>query len=177
MKKIIAIIMTLAMLISASALAETVVEGLTSFTTTDTDGNIVTEDIFAPYDITMVNIWATWCGYCVDEMPEFAELKNRLPENANLITICTDAAEEAELTAEILAASNANFQTLTLSQEMVDQLVGYVSAFPTTFFLSSEGKILVEPIVGVPSLTNAGDAYYDYMMYVLGIMEEQGLVG
>ena len=176
MKKMIALVLALMLALSATAFAEKIVTGLTDFTTTDTDGNIVTEEIFAPYDITMVNIWATWCGYCVDEMPEFAELKNRLPANANIITICTDAVEEAELTAEILAASNANFQTLTLTQEMTDQLVGYVSAFPTTFFLSSEGKILVDPIVGVPSLTNAGDAYYDYMMYVLGMMEEQGMI-
>jgi len=59
---------------------------------------------------------------------------------------------------------------LILTQEMVDQLISQVYAFPTTFFLDSEGKVVGEPIVGVPSLTNAGDAYYDYMMYLMGTM-------
>jgi thiol-disulfide isomerase/thioredoxin len=77
-------------------------EGL-QFTALDMDGNEVTEAIFAPYDVTMVNIWATWCGYCVEEMPFFPELKDKLPENANLITICEDASYEPELTKEILA--------------------------------------------------------------------------
>ena len=167
MKKIIALSMALAMLLSCTAFAE----GLNSFNTIDMQGNTVTEEIFAPYDLTMVNIWATWCGYCIDEMPEFTKLKDRLPENANIITVCTDGHTEIDLTLEILASVNANFQTLILTQEMVDQLVGQVYAFPTTFFLDSEGNTVGEPIVGVPSLTNAGDAYYDYMMYLLGTME------
>ena len=36
------------------------------FETTDVDGNPVkSEDIFKENDITMINIWATWCGNCV----------------------------------------------------------------------------------------------------------------
>ncbi|MBQ3575328.1 MAG: TlpA family protein disulfide reductase [Clostridia bacterium] len=169
MKKIIALVMAIAMLLGISALAEG--QGFTTFNTIDMEGNPVTNEVFADYDLTMVNIWATWCGYCIDEMPEFTELKNRLPENANLITICTDAHIETDLTLEILASVNANFQTLILTQDMVDQLVSQVYAFPTTFFLDSEGKVVGEPIVGVPSLENAGDAYYDYMMYLMGEME------
>lgn len=171
MKKIIALIMVLAMLAALPAFAAETVPGLTAFNTIDTDGNTVTQEIFEPYDLTMVNVWATWCGYCVLEMPEFTELKERLPENMNIITIGTDAHTETELTMEILASANANFQTLILTQEMVDQLVNQVYAFPTTFFLDSEGKVVGEPIIGVPSLENAGDAYYDYMMYLMGTME------
>ena len=166
MKKIFTVALALMLALSAFAVAENV-PGLSKFQTIDTDGNTVTEEIFAPYDLTMVNVWATWCGYCIEEMPEFTELKERLPENANIITICTDAHSEPQLTQEILAYANANFQTLILTQEMVDQLVGQVYAFPTTFFLDSEGKVVGEPIVGVPSLENAGDAYYDYMMYLM----------
>jgi len=170
MRKIFALIVAAAMMLSFAAFAQENAAGLTDFNTIDMQGNSVTEEIFAPYDLTMVNVWATWCGYCVEEMPEFTELKERLPENANIITVCTDAHMETELTQEILASVNANFQTLILTQEMVDQLISQVYAFPTTFFLDSEGKVVGEPIVGVPSLTNAGDAYYDYMMYLMGTM-------
>lgn len=170
MKKLLALLIALVLLLSVSAFAEEKA-GFSEFTTIDTEANMVTQEIFADYDLTMVNVWATWCGYCVDEMPEFTELKDRLPENANLITICTDAHIETGLTLEILASVNANFQTLILTQEMVDQLIDSVYAFPTTFFVDSEGKVVGEPIVGVPSLTNAGEAYYDYMMY---LMDEAG---
>lgn len=164
MKKMLIFLLTAVLLLQGAACAV----GLSEFTTVDTDGNTVTQEIFADYDLTMVNIWATWCGYCIEEMPAFAELKNRLPENVNLITICTDADTEAELAGEILAYANANFQTLLVSDEMNAQLIRGVYGFPTTYFLDSSGQAVGEPIVGVPSLDAPADAYYDYIAYLLG---------
>lgn len=167
MKKTVVLLLAL-MLICTSALAET---GLTSFSTRDMQGETVTQDVFADYDLTMVNIWATWCGFCVQEMPELARLKDMLPENVNLITICDDASVEPELAAEILEASGATFQTLETSPEMYDQLLGEVYAFPTTCFLDSDGVLVGEPIPGVPSLENAADAYYTLIQSALAMLE------
>lgn len=168
MKRIFACLLAL-MLCCACACAEA---GLTAFSTVDVDGNAVTQDVFADYDLTVVNVWATWCGYCVEEMPELAKLKDMLPENVNLITICTDADVEGDLTREILSASSAGFQTLLPSQEMEDQLLGAVYAFPTTCFLNSKGEVVAESLVGVPSRENAADAYYAIIQEVLGAMEK-----
>ncbi|MBP3651821.1 MAG: TlpA family protein disulfide reductase [Clostridia bacterium] len=170
MKKILSIIMVLVMLLAAAASAAEV--GLTNFTTTDMEGNTVTQEIFSGYDLTMVNIWATWCGYCVEEMPELAKLKKMLPENVNLITICDDAAYETELTQQILRESGANFQTLKTTEDMYTQLLAYVYAFPTTFFVNSEGIPVVQPLTGVPSMENAADAYYTIIEQILKLMEE-----
>lgn len=172
MKKIIAALLAL-MLMLSFALAET---GLSSFKTYDISDpdapRMVSQDIFSTYDLTMVNIWATWCGYCIKEMPELAKLKDMLPENVNLITICDDAATEGELVSQILSMTGAtNFATLSASAEMYDQLLGEVYAFPTTYFLDSEGKAVGEPIVGVPSLENAADAYLSIIQEVLSTME------
>jgi len=169
MKRILSIIMSLVMLLAASASALEV--GLTDFTTTDMDGNTVTEEIFADYDLTMVNVWATWCGYCVDEMPDLAKLKDMLPENINLITVCDDADVEPELAQRILQESGANFQTLKITEDMYNSLLAYVYSFPTTFFLDSRGVPVVQPIMGVPSLENAAEAYYSIIQQVLEMME------
>ena len=170
MKKVLSIIIALMMLMMVSASAAEV--GLTDFITTDVEGNTVTQEIFADYDLTMVNIWATWCGYCVEEMPELAKLKNMLPENVNIITICDDASYEPELTQQILKESGANFQTLQTTDEMYTQLLAYVYAFPTTFFVNSEGIPVVQPLTGVPSMENAADAYYSIIEQILNLMEE-----
>ena len=170
MKKVLSIIIALMMLMMVSASAAEV--GLTDFITTDMEGNTVTQEIFADYDLTMVNIWATWCGYCVEEMPELAKLKNMLPENVNIITICDDASYEPELTQQILKESGANFQTLQTTDEMYTQLLAYVYAFPTTFFVNSEGIPVVQPLTGVPSMENAADAYYSIIEQILNLMEE-----
>ena len=166
MKKFFCLMLVLAML-GTFALAEV---GLTDFTTVDMEGNTVTQDIFADYDLTVVNVWATWCGYCIQEMPELAKLKTMLPENVNFISVCEDAHLDLDLASDILNSSGANFQTLLLTQEIYDQFFYQIEAFPTTYFLDSEGMPVVEPIVGVPSLENAADAYYGRTMRVLSEM-------
>ena len=159
MKKILAALMAMLFMCSF-ALADGV-----QFVTTDMEGNVVTQEIFAENDLNMVNVWATWCGYCIEEMPEFAALNERLAEhNGALITICDDAAVEPELTALILEAVGANFPTLLATVDMYHGILSSVYAFPTTFFVDSEGNMVGEPIVGVPSLEEAGEAYYQIFM-------------
>ena len=172
MKKTLILMLALILALGApTALAEW--SGLTSFSTYDMQLQPVTEEIFAPYDLTMVNIWATWCGYCVQEMPELAKLKDMLPENVNLITICDDATTETELAFTILQESGAtNFQTLMGTQEIYDQFLYQVYAFPTTFFLDSQGNPVGQPIVGVPDLEDAAGAYYGVTMEVLAMLED-----
>lgn len=167
MRKLICLLLALAA-ICMPALAE---EGLTAFSTTDMEGNAVTQDIFADYDLTLVNIWATWCPYCIEEMPSFAELVNMLPENVNFITICTDAAEQKSLTEDILRESGANFQTLVGSGELYDLIAAQVTGFPTTFFLDSAGKPAAQPLVGAPPAENPAEIYYQAAMGVLGMLE------
>ena len=45
-----------------------------TFTTEDLDGNKITNELFADNKITMINIWGTFCGPCIREMPELAKL-------------------------------------------------------------------------------------------------------
>ena len=171
MKRAMILLLALAMLIAASA-ACAEESGLTSFSTYDMEAQPVDESIFSGYDLTMVNIWATWCGYCVQEMPELAKLKDMLPENVNLITICDDATTETELAYNILQQTGAtNFQTLMGTQEIYDQFLYQVYAFPTTYFLDSEGNPVGEPSVGVPSREDTANTYYGVIQEVLAMLE------
>ena len=167
MKKFLCVALALAFL-CASALAEV---GLASFSTTDMEGHAVTQDIFSDYDLTVVNIWATWCGYCIEEMPSFSALKTNLPDNVNFITLCQDASDNMQLVGEILRASGANFQTLVSNAEIEEQFLSQVYAFPTTYFLDSQGMAVTDPIVGVPSLDDPAGAYYELAMGVLSQLE------
>ncbi len=47
---------------------------LSSFTATELYGTKVDESILADYELTMVNVWATFCGPCLREMPDLGEL-------------------------------------------------------------------------------------------------------
>ena len=38
------------------------------------EGNVVSQDIFSQSRLTMVNVWATYCNPCLNEMPGLGEL-------------------------------------------------------------------------------------------------------
>ncbi len=60
------------------------------FTTVDLDGSPVSGSIFQDADLTLVYVWATYCGPCIMEMPDYEELYENLPEGVNLIGLVID---------------------------------------------------------------------------------------
>ena len=121
------------------------------FSTTDMDGNKVTNDIFADYDLTVVNFWATYCNPCIDELPELAEWKKELPDNVNLIGLLVDVDEKGsdqyKLAEKIIKEPGADYQHLLATEEF-DDMISDLVGVPTTFFVDSTGKIIGEPFAG-----------------------------
>lgn len=68
---------------------------LPDFSVETVDGSTVTKaECFEAYDLVMVNIWGTFCGPCVDEMPDLSRLYHKLPDGVNMITMCVDVKDE-----------------------------------------------------------------------------------
>lgn len=137
---------------------------MTAFTAKDLAGKEYTQDMFAAYDLTMVNVWATWCGPCVGELPDLAKLAQQLPKNVNMISICADGGEESDLAKESLESAKAGFTTLIPSDELNSGVLDHVFAYPTTFFVDSAGRLVGGEAglqVGVPE--DAAKGYMDLM--------------
>ena len=124
-----------------------------AFETTDLAGNTVTNDIFASKDLTVVNIWGTYCNPCIEEMPDLAAWSAEMPENVQLIGIVCDLAslEDAdtlELANAICEATGANVYPSLVANETLMPLLSTVVGVPTTFFVDGSGKLVGEAIVG-----------------------------
>ena len=91
MKRIVLILLILFTVFSLPA--ATSKGSMSALEAVDYYGNTVTAEIFKPYDVTMVNIFTTWCTYCLREIPDIRQIRKDLPENANVIAICADAFE------------------------------------------------------------------------------------
>ena len=61
-----------------------------TFTAKDLDGNEVDQSVFANAKLTMMNIWATFCGPCINEMPELGELAAEGGTDYQIIGVCAD---------------------------------------------------------------------------------------
>jgi thiol-disulfide isomerase/thioredoxin len=124
---------------------------LGSFESTDLNGNSVTDAVFADADVTVVNVWGTFCGPCIGEMPDLQEMSENLPDNAQVVGFVIDAAtgdEEMINTAVEVCDQTGVTYTNILASDSVMEIVGGIAAVPTTFIVDSEGVLVCEPIVG-----------------------------
>ncbi|MCI8806036.1 MAG: TlpA family protein disulfide reductase [Clostridiales bacterium] len=122
------------------------------FTAKDLKGNTVTENIFTEKDLTVVNIWGTFCNPCVEEMPELGEWAKIMPENAQLIGIISDIESENDnihydLAVKIMEKSKADFTQIIANKDF-ESVMSWVTGVPTTLFVDKSGKIIGKPIVG-----------------------------
>lgn len=117
------------------------------------DGASVSGDVFSNSRITMVNVWATYCNPCLNEMPGLGELASSYnPGDFQLIGIISDVMEDADegtLThaADLVAETGADYPHLLLSESLYYALLTDVSAVPTTFFVDQDGQIL-DTVIG-----------------------------
>ena len=120
------------------------------FTSKDFDGNEVDHSIFANTKLTMMNVWATFCSPCVTEMPELGELAAVGGTDYQIIGVCADLDNTAEMLQEakdIVAETGANYVHLQPSESLLPVLTA-TSAVPVTFFFDSEGKLVGQGVMG-----------------------------
>lgn len=135
-------------------------DSLGSFTTEDINGEEYTEAVFQEADLTMVNVFATWCGPCVDEIPYLAELNEKMKDKGGqVIGIVMDTVkgtkkdDEGIKKAQILAEkTKAGYPFLLPDSGYMNGRLSHVQAFPETFFVDKNGKIVGETYSGSRSL-------------------------
>lgn len=120
------------------------------FSTTDTKGNTVTDEIFKEARLTMLNYWAYWCGPCIGEMPDFEAISSEYADKGLQIIGVYDAAEEAE-DIKALNELGITYRCIRIARAFYDTLnTGYI---PTTIFVDENGKLIGQAYVGARSKT------------------------
>ena len=132
---------------------ETTVERpfLHTFTATDIDGNEIDQSIFADYNLTMVNVWATYCNPCISEMPDLGKLQAAYAEHGvQIIGIVSDtlnmdgtiSEDQVDLAREIIQVTGAAYPHLLPSQDLINIVLWQINAVPTTFFVDNNGALV-----------------------------------
>lgn len=148
------------MMMSADVTADdgTKLDNVGTFSTVDLDGNEVTNDIFKDYDLTILNVWTTFCSPCIEEMPHLSELSEKMKDQGvQVIGIVNDVVdpktgeanqEMLELAGAIQERTKVSYPTILPNAELTEGLLNGVMVYPTTFFVDKEGKIVGEAIMG-----------------------------
>ena len=137
------------------------VKSVGKFETTGIDGKTYTEKVFSDYDLTLVNVFTTWCSPCVKEIPELQELYKEMKDKgvgvAGVVLDTTDEKgnqdEEAVKKAGILQEkTKAKYPFLIPDTTMMNGRLQGISAFPETFFVDKDGNIVGDTYTGSHTL-------------------------
>lgn len=129
---------------------------LFGFISTDLEGNAIDSSIFADYDLTAVNFFASYSYPDINELKElesyYQTLQAEYP-NVNFVQVIIDTpGNEAE--AKILAAYEENGVTFTgimPDKAMASWIVDNLKGLPTTIFIDKDGRIQGDRIEGKQS--------------------------
>lgn len=83
--------------------------------------------------IIVLNFWATWCGFCVEEMPLLDEMDKR----DDITVIAISVGEEAETVKKYIEDGGYDFDVYLDKEGTLASKFG-VTGFPTSLFLGKD---------------------------------------
>ncbi len=129
-----------------------------AFQTIDLDGNAVNSaDLFAQNEITLVNLWATWCPHCIEELPDLAQIHQQLQGiGCGIVGLLADDSDT-----ETLAEAKSLIEEAGVTYPCIVMPDGGNELFPNSglpcsYFVNRNGEIVGTPIQG-----KQVDKYYE----------------
>ena len=130
---------------------------LANFSTRTLAGETVDNTMLSGYKITMVNVWATFCGPCIQEMPDLGTLSAEYAgKGVQIVGLVSDVLnsdatidqEQVDLAKEIVSSTGAGYPHLLPSPELIQSVLLSTQVVPTTFFVDETGQQIGETITG-----------------------------
>lgn len=91
---------------------------------------------------TIINAWASWCGPCKAEMPDFAALDREAGDDYQIVMVNIQGGLETRENADrFLADNDLEFTTMLYDEDMEFAQVMQIASIPTTIFVDEEGQI------------------------------------
>ena len=146
MKKILALVMALAMVLTCVALAEenaavyAVGSPLPDFTFTDINGVTHTlSETLKEKEMVLINLWATWCGPCKAEFPYLEEAYEQFSDKVEVFALSVEGTDDDE---KLTAYAQEHGLTFPISRDEAGIAAGFgLSSVPTSLVVDRFGNV------------------------------------
>jgi thiol-disulfide isomerase/thioredoxin len=104
--------------------------------------------------VVLVNLWATWCGPCRNEMPHLVEMQNTYRDKGfEVLGLDVDEDETPEMVKEFAGKMKLNYTLGWIEKKDYDEFlkISKFSGIPQSFLISREGQLLGVFTGGSPS--------------------------
>ncbi len=89
--------------------------------------------------VTVVDVWATWCRFCIEEIPKYNQLYDSLESKD--VAILGIAVDSPRRDIQSRVRQLAIKYPILIGDDQALQAFGRVQVFPTTVVINKEGKI------------------------------------
>jgi peroxiredoxin len=111
---------------------------------TDMNGKTVRSTDFKG-KVVILDFWATWCGPCRAEIPNFIALQKQY-EKQGLVVVGVSVDEDGPDAVKPFAQKLGMNYPVVLADEKTREAFGGLEAVPTTFVIDREGRIVKEHV-------------------------------
>lgn len=127
------------------------------WTAVDLDGGAVDQDLLKGSRLTLVNVWATFCGGHAEDLTALQSLYESYPrEDLNIVGIVASAQtpdgavneDEIGYVKYLLEMTGAEYPQMLPSDDLIQIKLKDLGVIPESFLLDSAGNLVGEPWIG-----------------------------
>ncbi len=133
------------------------------FSAKDIYNKNISSEVFRDAEVTMINIWGTFCGPCIIEMPDLGMLSKKYDEaKFQIMGIVIDAvnrkglpdSKTIEAAKSIVKQTEADYLHIVPDVKLQNGILKDVFAVPTTIFVDKNGNQIGEIYTGSRTLAD-----------------------